>query len=63
MSNVRVCVIELESKHTLVGYAQVIDVKNDDILIGQQVAYENAQDKIWEVLGAIARDILNEQGT
>ncbi len=62
MSNTRTCVIVLPTGHNLVGYAQVLNVKNDEYLIGQEVAYENAAEKIWEVLGAIAKAISHESG-
>ncbi len=53
--NTRVCVITLRSGHDLVGYAQVLDAKNDVELVGQEVAYKNAADSIWSVLGSIAK--------
>ena len=55
--NTRVCVITLESGHDLVGYAQVLDEKNDVELIGQEVAYNNAKEQAWSVLGSIAKVI------
>jgi len=47
--NTRVCVITLPTGHDLVGYAQVLDSKNDVELIGQEVAYKNASEEIWAV--------------
>ncbi len=55
--NTRVCVITLLSGHDLVGYAQVLDAKNDVKLIGQEVAYNNAKEKAWNVFGSIAKVI------
>jgi len=55
--NTRVCVITLTTGHDLIGYAQVLDAKNDVELIGQEVAYENAAENIWAVLGSIAKVI------
>jgi hypothetical protein len=55
--NTRVCVITLTTGHDLVGYAQVLDADNDDALIGQQVAYENAKEEIWRVFGSIGKVI------
>lgn len=52
--NTRVCVITLPTGHDLVGYAQVLDSKNDIKEIGEQVAYQNAANNIWSVLGSIA---------
>ena len=55
--NTRVCVITLPTGHDLVGYAQVLDAKNDVELMGQEVAYNNAKDNIWVALGSIAKVI------
>lgn len=53
--NTRVCVVTLPSGHDLVGYAQVIDAKNDIESIGQEVAYKNAIGQLWSVCGTIAK--------
>lgn len=53
--NTRVCVIVLPSGHELVGYAQVLDAKNDDESIGRKVAYDNAKEQLWSTLGSIAK--------
>lgn len=55
--NTRVCVITLSTGHDLVGYAQVLDSKNDVELIGQEVAYDNAKEECWAAFGAIAKVI------
>lgn len=55
--NTRVCVITLTTGHDLVGYAQVLDADNDDMLIGQAVAYGNAKEEIWRVFGSIGKVI------
>lgn len=55
--NTRVCVITLTTGHDLVGYAQVLDEKNDIELVGQSVAYDNAAEEIWRVFGAVAKVI------
>ena len=54
----RVCVITLPAGHKLVGYALVLDPNNDVESIGQEVAYKNASEKIWETYGAIAKAIM-----
>ncbi len=54
----RVCVITLPAGHKLVGYALVLDPKNDIESVGQEVAYTNAADKIWETYGSIAKAIM-----
>ena len=53
--NTRICVITLTTGHELVGFAQVLDAKNDVEATGQEVAYENAKENIWAVFGAIAK--------
>ncbi len=55
--NTRVCVITLTTGHDLVGYAQVVDSKNDVELIGKEIAYKNASKEIWSVFGSIAKII------
>ena len=58
--NTRVCVITLTTGHDLVGFAQVLNAENDVELIGQEVAYKEAAEKIWPTLGAIAKAIGNK---
>ena len=58
--NTRVCVVTLPSGHDLVGYAQVLDSKNDQELIGQEVAYQNAIEQLWQVCGNIAKSYIKE---
>lgn len=53
--NTRVCVITLFSGHELVGYAQVLDKKNDVALLGQEVAYNNAINGLWQLCGNLAK--------
>jgi hypothetical protein len=47
----------LESGHTVVGVAKVIDPKNDDPEIGDKVAFNKAKEQLWDVVGAIAKCI------
>ena len=54
----RVCVITLPAGHKLVGYALVLDPSNDVATIGQEVAYNNAKEKIWEVYGSVAKALM-----
>lgn len=60
--NTRVCVVTLPTGHDLVGYAQVLDAKNDVELIGQELAYKNAIDRLWSVCGNIAKIVDLEKG-
>ena len=56
--NTRVCVITLHTGHEVVGYAQVLDDKNDVAEIGQKVAYDNALEEIWRIAGSIAKLVM-----
>lgn len=56
--NTRVCVVTLPTGHELVGYAQVLDAKNDVELIGQSVAYKNAIENLWQTCGNIAKALM-----
>ena len=59
-NNTRVCVITLCSGHSLVGYARVIDPSNDVEKIGNKIAREKAEAKVWELIGMLAIAIKNE---
>ena len=50
----RICILITYSGHEVVGFARVLDPKNDDEEIGNRVAFENARDELWAVCGAIA---------
>jgi pimeloyl-CoA synthetase len=50
----RICVMTIYSGHEVVGYARVLDPKNDVEEIGNRVAFENAKNELWNVCGSIA---------
>lgn len=53
-----ICVLTLVNGTTVVGTSNVIDPANYDAELGQQTAYSNAQNKIWELEGyAMKRDM------
>lgn len=56
-ANTRVCVIKTKGGHEVVGIAQVLDSINDVEEIGNEVAYKNAVDNLWNVYGSIAKVI------
>jgi len=56
--NCRVCAITLESGHEVVGYSQVLDADNDIEAIGQGVAYDNAFNELWKVVGSVAKAVM-----
>lgn len=53
--NMRVCVVTLPTGHEVLGKAQVLDSNNDVEEIGNRVAYVNAVNEIWTMVGAIAK--------
>ena len=55
----RVCVLELQSGHEVVGYSQVLDPLNDVEEIGNKIAFERAKDELWQVVGAIAKNFIH----
>lgn len=53
--NMRVCTITLPTGHEVLGKAQVLDSNNDVEEIGNRIAYVNAVNEIWTLVGAIAK--------
>ena len=53
-----VCVLTLCSGHQVVAYSQVLDDVNSIKEIGEQIARENATNRLWEVCGAIAKTLV-----
>ena len=53
--NMRLCILKLYSGPEVIGIAQVLDSKNDDEKIGNDVAYNNAVNELWKVCGNIAK--------
>lgn len=53
--SMRVCVIILPTGHEVIGVAQVLNAKNDVKAIGNKIAYNDAKEKLWEVVGSIAK--------
>jgi hypothetical protein len=50
----RICVMIIYGGQEVVGYARVIDPKNDVEELGNNVAFENAKNELWNVCGSIA---------
>ena len=46
-----ICVLTLKSGFQVVGKSACIDAANFDAAIGEQVAYDNAFEKLWELEG------------
>lgn len=45
------CVLTLWNNYTVTGESSCIDPINFDLTIGKGIAYENAFDKLWAILG------------
>jgi len=50
----RICVMTLYSGHEIVGKAQVLDPANDVKEIGEEVAFNDAKNQLWQLCGNIA---------
>jgi len=51
----RVCVLTTNTGNKLVGYGLVLDSNNDDAVIGNKVARDEAVDQLWGFLGGVAK--------
>lgn len=58
--SMRLCVLQLESGHEVLGKAQVLDSNNDLEEIGNKVAYTNAVEELWATIGNIAKVVMND---
>lgn len=57
-----ICVLQLQNGMYIVGESACVSPENYDELKGQQIAWENAVDKIWQLEGYLLREKLyNEQ--
>lgn len=56
--NTRIAIIQLPTGHEVIGYAQVLDAKNDIEEIGKSVAFENAKNELWKLVGSIAKNFI-----
>lgn len=58
-----ICVLELENGFMVVGRSACADPANYNLPLGQQLAYKNAFEKIWELEGYALRERLHRGGT
>lgn len=49
------CVLTLKNGYTVTGESACVDPENFDAEIGNQVAYENAFEKIWQLEGYLLK--------
>jgi len=50
----RLCIMTIYSGHEIVGKAQVLDADNDVKTIGEEVAFNDAKEQLWQICGSIA---------
>lgn len=60
-TTVTICAITLKNGFTVVGESACIDPENFSHSIGEQVAYENAFEKLWQLEGYRIKSQLTEQ--
>ena len=60
-TTVTICAITLKNGFTVVGDSACIDPENFDYSIGEQVAYNNAFEKIWQLEGYRIKSQLAEK--
>jgi hypothetical protein len=61
-SILRWCVIELENGFSVTGRPSVsVSAENDDVEIGEKVAYDNALNEVWPLEGYLLKQKLHEQ--
>lgn len=60
LSLVTVCIIILENGFKVEGTSACVDPANFNEVLGQEAAYENAFNKIWEIEGYLLRQSMYE---
>lgn len=55
-----ICVLTLKNGFEVVGYASPVDKNNYTQEIGEQISYNNAVNKIWELEGYLLQQRLYE---
>lgn len=60
-TTVTICAITLKNGFTVVGDSACIDPNNFDQVIGQEVAYDNAFEKLWQLEGYRVKSQLAEK--
>lgn len=56
LTTVTVCCLTLANGFTVVGHSACADPANFRVELGQELAYSDAKDKIWQLLGFRLRD-------
>lgn len=56
-----VCCITLKNGFTVTGQSACVSPENFDEKIGQDIAFENARDQIWQLEGYLLKEKLNQK--
>lgn len=56
-----VCEIMLENGFSVRGEAAVVDIRNHVQEVGERIAYENAENKVWMVEGYLLQQELHDR--
>jgi hypothetical protein len=56
-----ICVLELENGYIVTGQEACVDTKEFDLEVGKQLAYKNAESKIWELEGYLVQQKMYER--
>jgi hypothetical protein len=57
-TTVTVCCLRARNGYTVVGHSTAVDERNFDETIGREVAFRDARDKLWPLLGFLRREQL-----
>lgn len=55
------CILTLENGFTVTGESACVSPENFDEAIGQEIAFKNAREKIWQLEGYLLKEKLNHQ--
>lgn len=61
-SQLTVCVLTLQNGFTVTGESACASPENFDVDIGRNIAFDNAKQKIWPLLGYVLKQKLHERG-
>ena len=57
MGRMTICQIELHSGFCVIGTSSCINPEDFNLAVGQDIAYKNAFDKLWELEGYLAMNM------
>lgn len=62
-TTVTICCLTLDNGFTTIGHSACADPANFDVAIGREIAFRNARDQIWPLLGFRLCDFLKHVGS